>query len=335
MRFTFCALASTGRNVRFDLSRTEGYRNFCNKLWNAARFVLMNAGEQPLDGPRELGLADRWIRSRAKRLVRDCRLAVETFRFDLYAGSIYEFAWHEYCDWYLELSKPLLWDDSTGPDRQTGTRRTLVEVLELLLRVAHPVLPFITEAIWRDVAPLLGIERPSIMLEPFPQDSELSDDPEAEAAMDWLKGVVTALRNIRGEAGIKPGRQIDVLLRGGDHRDRELAATTRPLLERLAKVGSINWLPQGEQPPANALALVGELNIMVPLAGLIDIQAERARIAKEIDRKGRELRSIETKLGNDKFVQNAPPHIVEKERTRASDARATLAALQKQLDSLA
>ena len=335
VRFTFCALASTGRNVRFDLSRTEGYRNFCNKLWNAARFVLMNAGEQPLDGPRELGLADRWIRSRAKRLVRDCRLAVETFRFDLYAGSIYEFAWHEYCDWYLELSKPLLWDDSTGPDRQTGTRRTLVEVLELLLRVAHPVLPFITEAIWRDVAPLLGIERPSIMLEPFPQDGELPDDPEAEAAMDWLKGVVTALRNIRGEAGIKPGRQIDVLLRGGDHRDRELAATTRPLLERLAKVGSINWLPEGEQPPANALALVGELNIMVPLAGLIDIQAERARIAKEIDRKGRELRSIETKLGNDKFVQNAPPHIVEKERTRASDARATLAALQKQLDSLA
>ncbi len=335
LRFTCCALASTGRDVRFDLNRTEGYRNFCNKLWNAARFVLMNAREHPLDGAAELGLADRWILSRANRLVEDCRLAVETYRFDLYANAIYEFAWHEYCDWYLELTKPLLWDEGAGPERQTGARRTLVTVLELLLRVSHPILPFITETIWRDVAPLLGKEGPSIMLESFPRSSDLPADPEAEASIDWLKGVVTALRNIRGEAGIKPGREIDVLLQGGDTRDRDLAATSGRLLKRLAKVRSIDWLPSGERPPANALALVGELKVMAPLAGLIDIEAERARINREIERRHKELKRIEGKLGNEKFVQNAPPAIVEKERTRASDAHNALAALNVQLDSLA
>ncbi len=334
LRFTFCALASTGRDVRFDLNRTEGYRNFCNKLWNAARFVLMNVREHPLDGPREPGLADRWILSRSNRLIEDCRQAVETYRFDLYANALYEFAWHEYCDWYLELSKPLLWDESASAQRQTGARHTLVTVLDLLLRAAHPILPFITESIWRDVAPLLGNEGPSIMLEPFPRSSDLPKDPEAEAAIDWLKGVVAALRNIRGEAGIKPGQEIDVLFQGGEPRDREMAATSSSLLKRLAKIRSIDWLPETEAAPANALGLVGDLKVMVPLAGLIDIEAERARIAKEIERKRSELKRVEGKLGNEKFVQNAPPAIVEKERTRATDAQAALEALQAQLDSL-
>ena len=334
LRFTFCALASTGRDVRFDLSRTEGYRNFCNKLWNAARFVLMNVRDRPLDGAAEPGLSDRWIRSRARRLVEDCRLAVETYRFDLYANSIYEFAWHEYCDWYLELAKPLLWDESASPERQTGTRRTLVTVLETLLRASHPILPFITETIWRDVSPLLGKEGPSIMLEPFPESRDLPPDPEAEAAIDWLKGVVTALRNIRGEAGIKPGTEIDVLLQEGDARDRDLAAASGRLLKRLAKIRSIDWLRDGARAPANALALVGELKVMVPLAGLIDIAAERARIDREIERKHKELQRIEGKLGNEKFVRNAPPAIVEKERTRATDARTALEALKAQLSSL-
>ena len=335
LRFTFCALASTGRDVRFDLSRTEGYRNFCNKLWNAARFVLMNAREHPLDGPAEPGLADRWIQSRARRLVEDCHLALETYRFDLYANAIYEFAWHEYCDWYLELAKPLLWDENAPLERQTGARRTLVTVLELLLRAAHPILPFITETIWRDVAPLLGKAGPSIMLEPFPQSGDLAANPEAEASIDWLKGVVTALRNIRGEAGIKPGMEIDVLLQGGDARDRDLAASSGNLLQRLAKVSSIDWLPPGERPPANALALVGELKVMVPLAGVIDIDAERARINKQIERKQKELQRIEGKLGNEKFVRNAPPAIVEKERNKAADVQSALTALKVQLDSLA
>ncbi len=334
LRFTFCALASTGRDVRFDLSRTEGYRNFCNKLWNAARFVLMNTGEKPPDGTAEPGLADRWILSRAKRLVDDCHLAVNTYRFDLYANALHEFAWREYCDWYLEFTKPLLWDADANPALQAGARHTLLRVLELLLRAAHPILPFITEAIWRDLAPLFGREEPSIMLQPFPHSDELASDSQAEAAIDWLKGVVTALRNIRGEAGIKPGREIEVLLQGGGEQDRDLAAATRPLLRRMAKVGAVDWLPPGERPPANALALVGDLRVMVPLAGLIDIEAERTRIGREIDRARAGLERIKAKLSNENFVRRAPPPVVEKERNRAADARATLTALERQLDSL-
>ena len=335
LRFTFCALASTGRDVRFDLSRTEGYRNFCNKLWNAARFVLLNAREHPLGGPAETGLADRWIRSRARRLVQDCHETLENYRFDRYASAIHEFAWHEYCDWYLELTKPVLWDEDAGTERQTGARRTLVTVLELLLRAAHPILPFITETIWRNLAPLLDKPGPSIMLQPFPNSGELAADPEAEASIDWLKGVVTALRNIRGEAGIKPGTEIDVLLQGGGARDRDLCAISGTLLRRLAKAGSIGWLPAGEKAPANALALVGELKVMVPLAGVIDMEAERVRISKEIDRKQKEIKRIEGKLGNEQFVRNAPPAVVDRERARAADAQGALAALEAQLDSLA
>ena len=335
LRFTFCALASTGRDVRFDLSRTEGYRNFCNKLWNAARFVLMNTGEQPLDGPVQLGLADRWILARAKRLVEDCHFAVNTFRFDLYANALHEFAWHEYCDWYLEFTKPLLWDDNADPARQLAARRTLLQVLELLLRAAHPILPFITEAIWRDLAPRLGRAGPSIMLQPFPRGDELAADAEAETAIDWLKGIVTALRTIRGEAGIKPGTEIEVLLQDGSDRDRQLASATDQLLQRMAKVQKIDWLPPDERPPTNALALVGDLKVMVPLAGLIDIDAERARINREIDRKKADLKRIEGKLNNEKFVRNAPPPVVEKERNRATESRTALTALQEQLRSLA
>ncbi len=334
LRLTFCALASTGRDVRFDLKRTEGYRNFCNKLWNAARFVLMNTDAQALDSPRELGLAERWILARGKRLVDDCHITLGGFRFDLYANALHEFAWHEYCDWYLEFAKPLLWDTNADPRRQSGARHTLLRTLELLLRTAHPILPFITEAIWRDLAPLVGKTGPSIMLQPFPQSDELPADAEAEAAIDWLKGVVTALRTMRGEAGIKPGREIEVLLQGGDAQDRTLAQATLTLLQRMAKVRKIDWLAPDAQPPANALALVGDLKVMVPLAGLIDITAERTRISREIKRRTAELKHIETKLGNAQFVQNAPAAVVAKERRRASETRAALATLEAQRRSL-
>ena len=230
LRFTFCALASTGRDVRFDLARTEGYRNFCNKLWNAARFVLMNTQDQDLSAAGEAGLPEfdgsvpvpgRWSPPPPRRW--------DSYRFDLYAGAIHEFAWREYCDWYLELAKPLLWDEGAAPTRQAAVRRTLLEVLELLLRAAHPAMPFITETIWREVAPLLDIDGDTVMLRPFPEVDDLAADAEADAAIDWLKGVVVALRNIRGEAGIKPSQTVRVLLQGGDARDRELAALSGPL----------------------------------------------------------------------------------------------------------
>ncbi len=334
LRFTYCALASTGRDVRFDLARIEGYRNFCNKLWNAARFVLMNCAEADLNGPATLSLADRWIQSRARTMLEDTERAMDTYRFDMYASTIYEFAWHEYCDWYLELTKPLLWDESVSAEELRGTRLTLLRTLECLLRAAHPIIPFITESIWREVAPLLGNASETIMLQPFPLTSEYEKDSDAEAAIDWLKGVIVGLRNIRGEANIKPGREIEVLLQGGGESDRALSATTSGLLRRLAKITSINWLESGEEPPPNALALVGELKVMVPLAGLIDVAAERTRLKKEVDRLEAELGRIGKKLANASFIEKAPAAVVDKEKQKAEEARSALALLETQLNSL-
>ena len=334
LRFTFCALASTGRDVRFDLHRIEGYRNFCNKLWNATRFVLMNCQEAELDGPAELSLADRWILSRTHHLLADSQRAIETFRFDLYANSVYEFVWHEYCDWYLELTKPLLWNEQADPALLRGTRRTLLSVLEILLRAAHPMIPFITESIWQEVAPLLGIHDDTIMLQPFPEPADVPADPEADAAIGWLKDVILGIRNIRGEANIKPGQPVNILFQGGDEGDRQLATVTEDLFKRLGKVEEITWLAADAQVPPNALALVGNLKVMVPLAGLIDLNAEKARLGKEIAKKEAELKRLEGKLQNPSFVEKAPAEVVAKEREKQQDAAAALATLQDQLRSI-
>ena len=334
LRFTFCALASTGRDVRFDLSRTEGYRNFCNKLWNAARFVLMNVQPEAMSTAPAPGLADRWIKSRARSMVAAVTEALETYRFDRCANQIHEFAWREYCDWYLELAKPVLWDERTAPSQRSAVQHTLLQVLDLLLRTAHPLMPFITEAIWREAAPLLGTQGPSIMLQPYPLAEDLPADPEAEAAIGWLKGVVTALRNIRGETGIKPSQEVRVLLRAGAARDRELAAATEALVRRLAKAESMQWLDAGAAAPPSALGLVGSLEVLVPLAGLIDLDAERRRLSKAVERKQAELRRLQAKLENRKFIDNAPPVVVEKERTKRAEAAARMAALTAQLGSL-
>jgi valyl-tRNA synthetase len=341
LRFTFCALASTGRDVRFDLQRVEGYRNFCNKLWNAARFVLMNCaadedaeGSATLEGPTHLSLADRWIVSRARAMLETSTRAIESYRFDLYAQSVYEFVWHEYCDWYLELTKPLLWDRDANPAELRGTRRTLLDVLEILLRAAHPIMPFITETVWREVAPLLGSPGRTIMVQPFPVAEDYPRDPEAEEAIGWLKGVIEGVRNIRGEANIKPGIEISLLLQRGTPRDRELARASEVPLKRLAKISDVSWLDDGAEPPPNALALVGGMRVMVPLAGLIDVTAERARLAKEVERRTRERQRIETKLENPSFVKKAPAAVVEKERAKLGEIEASLATLEAQLASL-
>jgi len=337
LRFTFCALASTGRDVNFDLNRIEGYRNFCNKLWNASRFVLMNCVDGSLAGERTLSLADRWILSRARALLEGAGQALASYRFDLYANQVYEFVWHEYCDWYLELTKPLFWDDGSDPAQLRGTRHTLLTVLELLLRAAHPIMPFITDAIWREVAPVAGTlpeADATIMTQPYPRADELPADTDAEQAVDWLKGIVTGVRNIRGESGIKPGQTVNLLLQGGDARDRELAGQTAPLFRRLAKIDAVDWLDDSVEPPPNALALLGDLKVMVPLAGLIDVAAERSRLDKEVGRKRQELERIRNKLGNDKFVAKAPAEVVEKERQKAADAETALATLESQRAAL-
>jgi valyl-tRNA synthetase len=334
LRFTFCAMASTGRDLRFDLNRIEGYRNFCNKLWNAARFVLMNCEDPDLQGPVKLSLADRWITARLLKLLETAERAVDTYRFDLYAQDLYEFAWHEYCDWYLELTKPLLWDEDADPAELRGTRQTLLGVLDALLRAAHPIMPFITESIWREVAPKLGNSAPTIMLQPYPEVADFPADPEADSAITWLKGVIEGIRNIRGEANIKPGQEISVLLQNGSPLDHQLAETCATLLQKLAKVSQLSWLEADEQPPPNALALVGDLRVMVPLAGLIDVAAEKARLGKEVERKTSDQQRLEKKLANSGFVAKAPAEVVAKERDKLSEIAASLTTLQAQLRSL-
>ena len=337
LRFTFCALATTGRDVRFDVSRVEGYRNFCNKLWNASKFVLMNTEHTDLRLTEQPSshVIDRWIVAKARQLIENCHLALETYRFDLCANAIYEFVWHEYCDWYLELSKSIFWDDNIGVEQQAATRRTLLQVLESLLRISHPIMPFITETLWHQVAPRLGVEGTSIMTQRFPEAASCKADEEAEQQIEWLKAVITALRNIRGEASIKPSQGIDVVLQDGDQSDRIQASNADEMLKRLANVTSIEWLESGVEPPPNALALVGDLKVMVPLAGLIDVEAERARLAKEVARCESDLQKLAGKLSNEAFVSKAPAAVVEKERQRAKDLEASLATLADQLQQLA
>lgn len=339
LRFTFAALATTGRDVRFDVNRIEGYRNFCNKLWNASKFVLMNTEDADLSLADESSAVDRWILSKTARMVQDARFALDTYRFDIYANTVYEFAWHEYCDWYLELSKPLLWNQDADPAQRSATQRTLLQVLEVLLRTAHPVMPFITETLWQQVAQRLGLisasAPASIMLQSFPASADLTTDDAAEAQTEWLKAVITGIRTIRGEANIKPSQEIPLLLQGGGANDRENAVQAESMLARLANVTGIQWLDADQEPPLNALSLVGDLKVMVPLAGLIDVAAEQARINKEVGKAQQELEKIEKKLGNEAFVAKAPEAVVAKERDRAAELQATLTTLENQIQALA
>ncbi len=336
LRFTFAALASTGRDIKFDLGRIEGYRNFCNKLWNAARYVLMNTeghdcGQQ--GGDVELNAADRWIVSRLQQVEGQISDAIEHYRFDHAAQILYEFTWNEYCDWYLELSKIVLNNDQASKAALRGTRQTLVRVLEAILRLGHPVIPFITEEIWQRIAPLAGVEGETIMLQPWPQPDETLIDNSAEADMRWVMDFILGIRKIRSGYDIKPGKPLPVLLQDGDDSDRERTQRYRPYLEGLAKIASIDWVT-GDEAPEAATALVGEMKILIPLSGLIDRDAEIARLEKEIDRKQQEADRIQAKLGNENFVSRAPEAVVDKERAKLAEAETALAGLREQLDRI-
>ncbi|GIX30422.1 MAG: valine--tRNA ligase [Porticoccaceae bacterium] len=335
LRFTFCSLASTGRDIKFDLGRIEGFRNFCNKIWNAARYVLMASEGAELEGPAELGVAERWIQSRLNRTTEAVIQALESFRFDLAAQHLYDFVWHEYCDWYLELSKPALREGEATAERRRGTQRTLLEVLEAILRLLHPMMPFITEEIWQRVAPRLGKEGPTIMIEPYPQAQPERLDESAEAEVNWLKQVVVGIRTVRAELNVPPGTQIAILLRGGEELDRTRVAAHRHYLERLANLSSLEWLSEATAPPESATALVGELEILLPLAGAIDREAELSRLGKEIDKLRREAERSRGKLANEAFVAKAPPAVVEKERAKLAELDAALKRLEERRTAIA
>ncbi len=337
LRFTYYSLASTGRDIKFDIGRIEGFRNFCNKIWNASRYVLMNCEEQACgaaDEPFELGLADRWIISRLQETEAEVEKAIGNYRFDLASQAIYDFIWNEYCDWYLELSKPVLWDDSASDALKTGTRRTLIRVLEASLRLAHPLMPFITEEIWQRIAPLAGREGATIMLQPYPLAEDKKIDSSATADIEWLKSVIVGVRNIRGEMSVPPGKEISVLLRNGDNKDKNRLEENEQYLKKLAKLSDIRFLSEDEDAPPASAALVGDLEILVPMAGLIDPEAELARLAKEIDKLEKELAKVQGKLSNSAFVDKAPKEVVEKERQKMLGLQQSLDKLQQQVEEL-
>ena len=337
LRFTLCSLASGGRDIKFDLNRLEGYRNFCNKIWNATRYVLMNTEDQDCGqhgAEVELSLADKWIISRLQRAEEAVNRAFDTHRFDLASQALYEFMWHEYCDWYLELSKPVLWDENATSAQLTGTRRTLVRVLEAFLRLAHPMMPFLTEEIWQRVAPLAGIEGDTVMLGKYPSADEAKIDVQAEADVEWLKGVIEGIRNIRGEMNISPSKPLAILFRNGSDQDKTRLDANRPFLQTLAKLESVTWLNVGDEAPMSATALVGDMEVLVPMAGLIDKDAEIARLQKEIDKATKDLERIQGKLSNDSFVAKAPIEVVEKERAKCDDLQLAVSKLEEQKISI-
>ena len=338
LRFTYYSLASTGRDIKFDIGRIEGYRNFCNKIWNAARYVLMNCENEDCgtqnDSTVELSLADRWIISKVQETTEEVTRAVANYRFDMASQALYEFIWNEYCDWYLELSKSVLWDDDASHEAKRGTRQTLIRVLEIWLRLLHPMMPFITEEIWQSVGPLAGKSGPTIMLQPYPEPNEHDIDLRANEDIEWLKVVIEGVRNIRGEMNIPPGKELSVLLRKGDENDRLRLSKNSQYLRKLAKISHIDWLAADDAVPLAATALAGELEILVPMAGLIDKDAEINRLNREIGKLESDLTRLQGKLGNAAFVDKAPAAVVAKEQDKMHTQRQALETLREQLQRI-
>jgi valyl-tRNA synthetase len=322
LRFTFAALASTGRDIRFDLGRIEGYRNFCNKLWNATRYVLMSTeGKQDSDST-ELSLVDRWIISRLQQVSEQVNQHINTYRFDLAANTLYEFTWNEYCDWYLEFSKPMLQSSNSA-----GTRNTLLHVLEKILCLLHPFMPFITEELWQRIT---NKTDDTIMLQQYPQAEHDKIDQQILSEIEWVKQFILGVRRIRAEMDIAPSKPLPILIQNGNADDQQKLSKHENILISLARLDTITWLNNEDEAPESAIALVGDMKILIPLAGLIDKQAELKRLNKEMEKLKKELAKCTGKLENPKFTDRAPAAIVEKERQRVAKMNSSLQQLEQQ-----
>lgn len=340
LRFTFYALASTSRDINFDLGRVEGYRNFCNKIWNAAKYVLMNTESHDLGinngiANKEvmtLSLADRWIESRFNETVTQFHEAISQYRFDLAANTVYEFTWNAFCDWYLELSKPVLYGEADEAQK-IGTRYTLISTLEKLMRLIHPIMPFISEDIWQRIAPLLELKGKTIMREAFPEKHAVLDATAIES-VEWVKSVIVGIRTIRGEMNVSPAKAISVYFKNGTDADKKHLETNETFLKSLAKLETIHWLMPSEEAPAAATALAGNMEILIPLKGLIDVDAELKRLQKEMDKLSKEQERLNSKLTNQNFVGKAPPAVVQKEKEKLAEASSSLEKLKEQFSKI-
>lgn len=324
LRFTYCSLASNTRHVRFDMNRVEGYRNFCNKLWNAARYVLINTDEEQFDlgdGAFQYSPADQWILSQLQHTIERCHHDLANYRFDLLANTLYEFVWHEYCDWYLELSKAVLYDEQSLGSMKRGTRRTLIHVLNQMLKLLHPIMPFITEEIWQRTTKLASDNTETIMLCQYPQVEKNFIYPEIEEEIEWLKKIVQSIRTIRSEMAISPAKHIPLTLRNATPEIQARIQKYAQILSTLIKVKEIQYLEPGEDAPLSATAVVGELELLIPMAGIIDKEAELTRLEKEIAKLDKDINLAEGKLNNPAFADRAPADIIEKEREKLAQAQ--------------
>ena len=332
LRFTFAAMASTSRDINFDMGRVEGYRNFCNKIWNATRFVLMNTEEFDTGrdgGEMQLSVFDRWIWSQFQQTLQTFETAIAQYRFDIAAQHLYEFTWNQFCDWYLELSKPVLNSDASTDAEKRGTRHTLINVLEQLMRLLHPFMPFITDEIWKKIKPLSAnqTEVASIMSDAFPIFDADKVDQQALDDIEWVKSFIVGIRNIRGEMDIAPSKPLPVLLKNVREQDQSRLDVSGQYLAKLAKLESMTLLGSDEKAPASATALVGEMEILIPMAGLIDKEAELARLNKAAEKLQKDVARTSGKLSNENFVSKAPAAVIEKEREKLAD-------MQMQLDKI-
>ena len=333
LRFSFAAQASTGRDIKFDLNRIEGYRNFCNKLWNATRFVLMNTESNDVAYEIDKGkltLADRWILSKQQEVIDLTHKHLKNYRFDLAAQNLYEFSWHEFCDWYVELCKPTIFKDDIDEGIKQNSRRALLETLETLLRLLHPFIPFLTEEIWQPIAKQLNISSDSISIQPFPLSNNDYVDIQSLEEIEWSKEFINGIRKIRSEMDIAPGKSLSVLIQNWTDQDQHFYENSERYIHALTKLENVKWL-KNDSAPESATALVGNMKILIPLAGLIDKDAEISRLEKEIKKLDSNLEKSASKLNNPNFADKAPKEVVEKEKTRVIEIQSALSQLRNQL----
>lgn len=338
LRITFASLATTGRNINFDLGRIGGYRNFCNKLWNAARYVLMNTRDADCGGryieKAHLSVADRWIIARLQQVIHEAKEAAATYRFDNMARCLHGFLWDEYCSWYLELNKVVLSSPVTSKAQRHATRQAMIHVLEASLRLLHPIMPFITEALWQKLAPVAGIAGESIMTRNFPEPRDALIDEPALSEMNWVQDVIGAVRNIRGEMNIDPSQSVPVLLKDLSQSEKSYLKNNRGFLMRFGRFKSLDIDSDGTKAQSSATALIGSVTILVPLGDVIDKGVELGRLEKESKQTAGDLQRIRDKLGNPDFVHKAPLEVVEKERVRLAELTRAIDKLKNQIEKV-
>jgi valyl-tRNA synthetase len=336
LRFTFCALASTGRDINFDMGRIEGYRNFCNKIWNAARFIHMQVEGRTIDSTQvQPSVVDQWILSRLNHACEQANKHFSQYRFDLLAQTLYEFTWNEFCDWYVELAKTQLTNPKASELEKNSTAHTLVTVYETILRLLHPITPYITEEIWQSIKPLLSISGESIMTQPYPQEQEKYRCEQAEVEINLLQDVIGAIRNLRGEMNISPAKAIELYCCHADQTRVNRLTELQPHISHCAKVSAIHWNHAAQDIPTSSSACVNDIEIFVPLAGNIDKDAELARLNKEKIKLEKDIEGASKRLENPKYLERAPSDVVKKERDKVRAAQRSLQQIQEQYELIA